>query len=261
MAGLDPERSAGSAVFPPLDIRLGVRVEVLEWGGFGVKAISADGRVYFADQAVVTLPLGVLKARQVRFIPELPAEKLEALALLGVADAVKLFYHFDHPIFPPGINELYVPGANPDEWWSSSRGHGVKIEILTSLATGPKARELLRMPQEQALQKGLETLRQALGQPHLTPSKAHLVHWRDDPLALGAYSKASVGASGARAILAKPVAGRLFFAGEHTASNAWAATVHGAYASGRRAAREILAMRGLPQAPLPHARSQPVYPS
>lgn len=234
---------------------------MVEWGAFGVKAISTDGRVYCADQAVITLPLGVLKARRVRFIPELPPEKLEAIALLGVADAVKLFYHFDHPIFPPGINELYVPGANPDEWWSSSRGHGVAIEILTSLATGPKARELLRLPPEQALRRGLETLRQALGQPHLTPSKAHLAHWRDDPFALGAYSKASVGASGARAILAKPVAGRLFFAGEHTAPNAWAATVHGAYASGRRAAREILAARASPKALAASRELQPVYAS
>lgn len=223
-------------------------MEALEWGRFGVRAIAADGRVFQADQAVITLPLGVLKAKRVRFIPELPPEKLEAIERLGVAEAVKLFYHFDHPVFPPGINELYVPGANPDEWWSSSRGHGVPIEILTSLATGPKARELLRMPPEQALRAGLETLRQALGRPDLTPSKALLAHWQDDPFALGAYSKASVGASTARATLAKPVAHRLFFAGEHTAANAWAATVHGAYASGRRAAREILAARALPTA-------------
>lgn len=244
-----------------MDIRLGVVVEALEWGAFGVKATASDGKVYLADQAVITLPLGVLKAKRVRFIPELPLEKLEAIERLGVADAVKLFYHFDHPIFPPGINELYVPGANPDEWWSSSRGHRVEIEILTSLATGPKARELLRLPPEQALRMGLETLRQALGQPDLAPSKAHLAHWRDDPYALGAYSKAGVGASTARATLAKPVANRLFFAGEHTASNAWAATVHGAYASGRRAAREILAARASPKALAASRELQPVYAS
>jgi monoamine oxidase len=238
-----------------------VVVETLEWGAFGVRVTATDGQVYLANQAVITLPLGVLKANRVRFIPELPAEKLEAVEQLGVADAVKLFYHFDRPIFPPGINELYVPGANPDEWWSSSRGHGVEIEILTSLATGPRARELLRMPPEEALRMGLETLRQALGQPHLTPSKAHLAHWRDDPYALGAYSKARVGASGARATLAKPIANRLFFAGEHTASNAWAATVHGAYASGRRAAREILAARALPKALPASGELQPVYAS
>lgn len=219
-------------------------VDTLEWGLSGVKATTTDGRVYLADQAVITLPLGILKGNRVKFIPELPEDRLRALEQLGVADAVKLFFQFNRPIFPAGIVELYVPGANPDEWWSSARGHGLEVEILTSLATGDKARELLALPEEQALQNALETLRQALNRPDLTPSKARLAHWRDDPYTLGAYSKASVGASKARSVLAKPVLGRLFFAGEHTASNAWAATVHGAYASGSRAAREIVQFRG-----------------
>lgn len=219
-------------------------MHTLEWGPFGVKAITSDGRVYLADQAVVTLPLGVLKARKVKFIPELPEEKLQAIDQLGVTDAVKFFYRFDRPIFPAGITELYVPGSMPDEWWSSSRGHGVDFEILTSLATGDKARELLALSEEDALRQGLETLRHALGDPTLTPVQAKLAHWRDDPYTLGAWSLASVGASRARALLAKPVGSGLFFAGEHTAHNAWAATVHGAYDSGKRAAREILAVRG-----------------
>jgi monoamine oxidase len=229
-----------------LDIRLGAVVETLEWGLSGVRATTTDGRVFLADQAVVTLPLGILKTQRVKFVPDLPLDKRNAIEQLGVADAVKLFYQFDQPIFPEGIVELYVPGSNPDEWWSSTRGHGVEGEILTSLATGDKARELLALPGEQALRTALETLRQALGRPELTPRKARLAHWRDDPEAQGAYSKACVGASTARSVLARPVNHRLFFAGEHTASNAWAATVHGAYASGRRAAREIIALRHQP---------------
>jgi len=218
-------------------------VETLEWGPFGVKALTTDGRIFLADQAVIAVPLGVLKAGKIRFVPELPEAKQEALHRLGLTDAVKLFFLFDGPVFPPGIVELYVPGHSPDEWWSSAAGHGVNFEILTALATGPKARELLALPEEEALQSALQTLRQALGRPDLTPRRARLAHWQDDPYTLGAYSKASVGASQARRILAQPVGNRLFFAGEHTASNAWAATVHGAYASGRRAAQEILQAR------------------
>ncbi len=218
-------------------------METLEWGPFGVKALTTDGRIFLADQAVIAVPLGVLKAGKIRFVPELPEAKQEALHRLGLTDAVKLFFLFDGPVFPPGIVELYVPGHSPDEWWSSAAGHGVNFEILTALATGPKARELLALPEEEALQSALQTLRQALGRPDLTPRRARLAHWQDDPYTLGAYSKASVGASQARRILAQPVGNRLFFAGEHTASNAWAATVHGAYASGRRAAQEILQAR------------------
>jgi len=235
-------------------------VETLEWGPFGVKALTTDGRIFLADQAVITVPLGVLKAGKIRFVPALPEEKQQAIHQLGLTDAVKLFFQFEQPVFPPGIVELYVPDHNPDEWWSSAAGHGVGFEVLTALATGPKARELLALPEEEALQNALQTLRRALGRPDLTPRKARLAHWQDDPYTLGAYSKASVGASRARSILARPVGNRLFFAGEHTASNAWAATVHGAYASGRRAAQEILQARPLvyPVRPKPLRPALPV---
>jgi monoamine oxidase len=54
---------------------------------------------------------------------------------------------------------------------------------------------------------------------------------------------AVVGATDARAILARPIEHKLFWAGEGTASNAWAGTVHGALQSGKRAAAEVLSAR------------------
>jgi monoamine oxidase len=64
--------------------------------------------------------------------------------------------------------------------------------------------------------------------------------WDADPYARGAYSYVPAGAMDARAALAAPVEGTLFFAGEATDLQGHAATVHGAIASGRRAAAEIL---------------------
>ena len=46
--------------------------------------VVTDADEFEADQIVVTLPLGVLKAGAVRFVPELPAAKREAIvAVLG----------------------------------------------------------------------------------------------------------------------------------------------------------------------------------
>jgi monoamine oxidase len=53
-----------------------------------------------------------------------------------------------------------------------------------------------------------------------------------------------VGGLQARAALAQPVEDTLFFAGEATNSDGHTATVHGAIASGQRAAREVLARVG-----------------
>ena len=64
--------------------------------------------------------------------------------------------------------------------------------------------------------------------------------WSTDPWARGSYSFLPVGATPAlRIALAQPINGQLFFAGEATSSDA-PATVHGALASGQRAAQEVL---------------------
>jgi monoamine oxidase len=63
--------------------------------------------------------------------------------------------------------------------------------------------------------------------------------WAQDPLATGSYSHALPGHWDKRAVLAAPVAERLFFAGEATSPHFFS-TAHGAYESGERAAQEAL---------------------
>ncbi len=65
----------------------------------------------------------------------------------------------------------------------------------------------------------------------------HFHDWAEDPFSRGAYSYPGVGGLEAARALAEPVAGTVFFAGEATDA-AWG-TVHGAMASGVRAAGEI----------------------
>jgi monoamine oxidase len=64
--------------------------------------------------------------------------------------------------------------------------------------------------------------------------------WAHDPFARGSYSHALPGHAGDRAVLAAPVEGRLFFAGEAT-SPEFFSTAHGARDSGERAAGEVMA--------------------
>ncbi|WAJ27191.1 flavin monoamine oxidase family protein [Antarcticirhabdus aurantiaca] len=67
--------------------------------------------------------------------------------------------------------------------------------------------------------------------------------WGQDPYALGSYSHAEPGRAEDREALAQPVADRLFFAGEATHPQAFS-TAHGAWETGLRAAREVLASLG-----------------
>jgi monoamine oxidase len=65
--------------------------------------------------------------------------------------------------------------------------------------------------------------------------------WLSDPFSRGAYSYAGVSGRHAGAELGAPVDSTLFFAGEATQSDGRNATVHGAVASGQRAAKQVLA--------------------
>jgi len=86
----------------------------------------------------------------------------------------------------------------------------------------------------------IEQLCSALGndiRKRLTPIAESA--WARDPWSLGSYSYGSRGAAAARAALAAPVDGRLFFAGEHCSPHDFS-TAHGAYRTGMRAAEEAI---------------------
>ncbi len=222
-----------------LDIRTGIVVETVEWGRDGVKMTAKNGEIFEADNAVITLPLGVLQAEKVRFVPELPDDKQTALKVLSMGPAIKLIYRFDTPVVDDSDIRAIYSEHSPPMWWSPSAGYGADEHVWTGFAGGDWARELLAQGAGGALLQGLKALQMELDKPGLEPVASHLVNWVDDPFALGGYSVAMTGGVGARAQLAKP-APPLYWAGEATAANHQAAMAHGAYVSGKRAAGEIL---------------------
>jgi monoamine oxidase len=64
--------------------------------------------------------------------------------------------------------------------------------------------------------------------------------WMNDPFSRGVYSYQLVGGAEAPSDLARPIDGTLFFAGEATDTSGATGTVHGAIASGARAASQVL---------------------
>jgi len=66
-----------------------------------------------------------------------------------------------------------------------------------------------------------------------------VTHWSLDATSFGAYSVAEPGSWYLREVLAEPVEGQLFFAGEGTTRSIYNGSYPGAYESGIKAAREI----------------------
>ncbi|MEP7291795.1 MAG: NAD(P)/FAD-dependent oxidoreductase [Chloroflexota bacterium] len=238
---LDGYDSLPNALSVGIDVRLNTVVSSIDWEDDPVVVTTCTGETHRAERVLITLPLGVLQAGNVHFSPELPAEKQAAIDMLVMGPALKLIYRFAKPVLPPGMMALYS-ATNPPMWWQPSTGHDTDVTIMTAFVTGDWARELHAEGEEGALEHGFQTLQRELGRELPRPLDAVMVNWIDDPFALGGYSVAPPGAANAREMLAQPTGERLFWAGEATAPNAWSSTVHGAYASGRRAAAEILVM-------------------
>ena len=221
-----------------LDIRLNCVVQEIDWSQ-GVRVTTAAEETYAADAAVLTLPLGVLKAGRLRFHPALPESKRSALAGLQMGPVIKLVYQFEEPILDRSIGAIYAKG-NPPMWWSPSLGREDGATVWTGFLTGDYARALLPLGERAALRKGLETLRRETGIKDLEALKARWVNWPEDEFALGGYSVCLPGHYEARAKLAQPTP-PLYWAGEASAPHHLTAMVHGAYFTGERAATEITA--------------------
>lgn len=201
-----------------------------------------------AKTAIVTLPVGVLQAAAVRFVPELPTAKREALAGLIMGPVVKLVLRFRSAFWERVHDGRYRDGgffhraeaAFPTFWTMLP----LRTPLLVAWAGGPKADALARREQPALVALALDDLRILFGtdpEPHAELEASYAHDWQADPHARGAYSYVATGAGDARAQLAAAVDDTLFFAGEATAPASEAGTVAGALQTGERAANEVLA--------------------
>lgn len=222
-----------------LDIRLNQPVQRIEVAHDGVRIITSSAS-FQAVQAVITLPLGVLHSQAVTFDPPLPDAKRAALSRLGMGLLNKLYLRFPRAFWPTEPHMLGYLGERRGEWaeWLNIR-HYTDAPVLLGFNAGSPARRFEEQTDQQIVDSALAVLRRIYGPRTPDPQDYLLTRWAADPYARGAYSFLLPGATPRDYDhLAAPVAGRLFFAGEAT-SREYAATVHGAYRSGLRAADEV----------------------
>lgn len=220
----------------------GAKVKRVSWENGEVEVRARSGRrdeVFRAGAAVVTLPVGVLKKGEVKFEPSLP-DKFEAANGLEFGNVVKMIFHFKKSSWDD-FGFIHVPDAPIPTWWSDARG-----PILAGWAGGTHADALLKFSTARLCSTGLEILSKILfaGAPVSVLRRrllaVHYYNWARDRDIRGAYSYIPVNGLDLPKLLAAPVAGTLFFAGEATVMDAQTGTVFGALETGQRAAREIL---------------------
>jgi monoamine oxidase len=235
-------------------IELSATVTHIRWSGSQVEVIAtrpaAAALCFTAPKVLLTVPVSILQLAaghtgRIQFDPPLPEKKVAAIHMLRAGPVVKVVLRFRDPLWEKidaDLNFFHVPGGGAafPTWWTTLP---IRTAILTGWAGGPAAAKLAGKPTAAILAQAIGTLSRLLKLPTRKlqdqVAAAHVCDWQSEPLSRGAYSYAVVGGEGAAVDLARPVQGKLYFAGEATHPGL-AGTVAAAFASAHRAAREIL---------------------
>ena len=221
-------------------MRLGHPVRRVDWSGKGVE-LSGDWGWLRAKAAICTASPAVLAFDEIRFTPGLPAEQEEAWfdlpmglltkiplqisgTRLGLAafDDLLIERHALHDIFFlsfPFDLDLMVGFVGGDfAWEMEAAGEAAAVDFATNRRVDIFGTDLRR---------------------HIQGGR--MTDWSSDRWVRGAYAVARPGKARAREIAARPVADRLFWAGEHL-GGALIQTCAGARLSGEAAADQVLAV-------------------
>jgi monoamine oxidase len=223
-----------------IDLKLSHTVSKIEYDQLGVKVVTDKGE-FRANQILVTLPLGVLKKGAVEFSPALPPEKQAAIQRLKMGLLNKIVLKFPEVFWSPKayyFSRLRENSGNTLEFLNMY--HYLKEPIIVGLNCAAYARSLEQLSKDEVVTAAMTELRAIFGAKVPEPIATTVTKWNSDPFAYGSYSYVPVGASQRDFnILAANIEGKIFFAGEATLA-AYRGTVHGAFLSGEREAKNIL---------------------
>ena len=235
-------RSLGGTI----PVTTGCALEAVEVSAARVRLTTTLGS-FTARQALLTVPLGVLRAERIRFEPRLPAAATAAIDDLPMGCLMKVAIDLlDDPLGEHGSYYLHYPGqdARAVLYFLRPAGHAMAY----AFTGGSPARALERCSDAEIREVVLAPLRQLLGQQAVERAfgQARATRWASDPLAFGSYAVARPGRHAARAVLAAPLFERLHIAGEATAPDGWHNTVGGAWLAGKAAVMRIAAAAAEP---------------
>ena len=231
VAGGNQRVARGLAARLGAAVRLNRPVRSIEHDRGGVRVLTDDGAAA-GDAVIVAVPLAVL--RRLLVTPPVPGPVRRAWQRAGLAHNAKLHLPLTRRAAPSAVQS--VPGKF---WtWTAADATGQVQPVVHAFGGTPGGLAALAVSAGPATWASrIAALRPDLA---VDGGRALLTTWNDDPWAGESYSALTVDVAGGDGEIIAAPAGRVHFAGEHTAGD-WAGLMEGALRSGERAAREVLA--------------------
>ena len=198
---------------------------------------------------LLTISTDMLASGRIVFEPELPAWKITAAeeVPLGVNNKIAILLDSASAALPDPQYLTVMTRAHDTPVALNVRPYG--YDYVFGNTAGRFAESLERAGPDASVEFLVEHLKAVFGNriAECLTDRVIVTAWRGDPWTLGGYSAPRPGQAHQREVLARPIDGRLFFAGEATTLDAFA-TCHGACLTGRRAMGEIAAVLVTPGA-------------
>ena len=222
-----------------VDIKLNHIVSQIYWTDAILKVVS-NKTSFFAKKVLLTVPVSILKNQFIKFNPRLPKEKALSCFEMGLAEKVNIILR-QNPL-SQNFSFIYSQDTLFNYWLHTNMN--LEYFVLTAWIGGRRVNQIQNFNEQKIKEAAIDCLSQfcPYSQKELEQNVCQTFYhnWTHDPFSQGAYSYLTPGSMNAPELLAKPIDKKLYFAGEATAQNNQTSTVHGAFESGKRAAKEIL---------------------
>lgn len=223
-------------------VHTGLKVQEIKHGKEGASVIISTGQEFFADKVLITIPVNALAGTNshaaVKFDPPLP-DYQDAAASIGFGEVMKIVMEFRNP-FWNADGGFFISNQPFRTWWTQLPDNAA---ILTGWAGGSAATALKDLPDDELLEKAIESLYAIFGLPADKVRDElldfYISNMQKEPYVCGGYSYSTPASDAAKNLLNEPVNNQIYFAGEALYSGDHPGTVEAALVSGSEAANKI----------------------
>jgi monoamine oxidase len=222
------------------NIRYKTIVKSIDYSGNQIITKTQNGE-FLSDKVVVSVPLKILQDRDIRFTPNLPPTKTDAIAGPIVWEGFKAFFEFSKNFYGDGHTYSISPKTDGQKiYYNASHGQKTSKNILGLFSVGKPAKELQSLSNAAFKDLVLNELDGLFGKQASPNYIKHISqNWNKEPFIKGGYMSDYADWQTVKE-LGKSVVDKIYFAGgAYTDGQDWV-SVNAAALSAKAAVEELV---------------------